>query len=115
MHAGCTLAKGYKLAAKFVIQTVGPKWNGGTLGEREKLASCSRRCIELARQHELQTLAFPGISTGILGYPLREPPTPHSRRSTRSSNSMRCRRVIMCTYDARATTIMREAMTALRA
>ena len=60
---------GFRLPAKWIFHTVGPVWNGGGLGEAEKLASCYRRCLELAREHGVRTLAFPAISTGIYGYP----------------------------------------------
>lgn len=60
---------GFRLPAKWIFHTVGPVWNGGELGEAEKLASCYRRCLELAREHEVRTIAFPAISTGIYRYP----------------------------------------------
>ena len=66
------LTKGYRLAAPHVIHTVGPVWHGGRQGEPVLLASCYRRCIELARDHGITTLAFPSISTGIYGYPIDE-------------------------------------------
>jgi O-acetyl-ADP-ribose deacetylase len=64
------LTKGYRLPARFVIHTVGPVWNGGTLDEPALLASCYRRSMELARGAGVRTLAFPSISTGIYGYPI---------------------------------------------
>jgi O-acetyl-ADP-ribose deacetylase (regulator of RNase III) len=63
---------GYKLPAKFIIHTVGPVWNGGTHGEADLLASCYRRSLEIAAARELASIAFPAISTGIFGYPLRQ-------------------------------------------
>ncbi|MBT9538415.1 O-acetyl-ADP-ribose deacetylase [Thiobacillus sp.] len=64
------LTPGYRLPARFVIHTVGPVWHGGARGEAELLASCYRRAIEVAAQHGLHTLAFPGISSGVYGYPV---------------------------------------------
>src|SRR5579875_3598041 len=60
---------GFRLPAKWVFHAVGPVWNGGNRGEPEKLASCYRRCLELAREHGARSIAFPAISTGIYGYP----------------------------------------------
>lgn len=62
---------GFRLPAKWVFHAVGPVWNGGSRGEAEKLASCYRRCMELASEHGVRTIAFPAISTGIYGYPKR--------------------------------------------
>jgi O-acetyl-ADP-ribose deacetylase (regulator of RNase III) len=64
------ITRGYRLSAKHVIHTVGPVWNGGASGEPELLASCYRRCLELALAHEIRTLAFPAISCGVYGYPM---------------------------------------------
>ncbi|MEO6777700.1 MAG: macro domain-containing protein [Kofleriaceae bacterium] len=120
MLAGCEvgnakLTKGYKLLAKSIIHTVGPKWNGGTLGERGKLVSCYRRCMELAKLHELGSIAFPGISTGIFGYPVREAADTAlaTIHEFLVENPLKIR-VIMCTYDALATMIMTEALKDLR-
>jgi O-acetyl-ADP-ribose deacetylase len=61
--------KGYRLAAKFVVHTVGPVWRGGTGGEPELLASCYRRSIEEISKLGLASVAFPSVSTGVFGYP----------------------------------------------
>jgi O-acetyl-ADP-ribose deacetylase (regulator of RNase III) len=64
------LTRGYRLPARHVIHTVGPIWHGGAQGEPDLLASCYRRCIELAAAHDIATLAFPSISSGVYGYPI---------------------------------------------
>jgi O-acetyl-ADP-ribose deacetylase (regulator of RNase III) len=58
------------LAARYVIHTVGPVWHGGHDGEPELLASCHRRCLEVAASLGCRTIAFPAISTGVYGYPV---------------------------------------------
>ena len=63
------ITKAYRLPARHVIHTVGPVWNGGSLGEERALASCYRRAIELCQIHELASVAFPAISTGIYRFP----------------------------------------------
>jgi O-acetyl-ADP-ribose deacetylase (regulator of RNase III) len=63
------LTPGYRLPARYVIHTVGPVWGGGERGEARLLADCYRNSLALAAQHELRSIAFPAISTGIYGYP----------------------------------------------
>jgi O-acetyl-ADP-ribose deacetylase (regulator of RNase III) len=65
------LTKGYRLPAKYIIHTVGPVWNGGDKGEGELLASCYRSCFAIAREQDLRSIAFPAISCGIYGYPIK--------------------------------------------
>lgn len=64
------LTRGHRLRARFVIHAVGPVWHGGARGERELLASCYRRSLELAAGHHLASVAFPAISTGVYGFPI---------------------------------------------
>src|SRR5690349_8562914 len=74
MLAGCKvgdakITKGYNLPARYVIHTVGPVWQGGEKGEADQLASCYRRSLEVAKAHDLKSIAFPAISTGIYRFP----------------------------------------------
>jgi O-acetyl-ADP-ribose deacetylase (regulator of RNase III) len=64
------ITKGHKLPARKVIHTVGPVWHGGHRGEADLLASCYRRSLEIARENNLRSIAFPSISTGVYGYPV---------------------------------------------
>ena len=66
------ISGGYRLPARHVIHTVGPVWHGGDKGEPGLLASAYRSCFELAHRHSLKSIAFPAISAGVYGYPMRE-------------------------------------------
>jgi len=60
---------GYQLPARHVIHTVGPVWRGGDEGEDAALKSCYRRSLEVAESHDLVSVAFPAISTGVFAFP----------------------------------------------
>ena len=66
------ITTGGRLTAKYVVHTVGPVYGGGHRGEAVTLASCHRESIRVADEHAVQSLAFPGISTGAYGYPVPE-------------------------------------------
>jgi O-acetyl-ADP-ribose deacetylase (regulator of RNase III) len=63
------ITKGYRLTARHVIHTVGPIWRGGGANEERLLANCYRNCFALAVAHQLRSIAFPAISTGVYGFP----------------------------------------------
>jgi O-acetyl-ADP-ribose deacetylase len=65
------LTRGYRLPARFVIHTVGPVWTGGKRGEPQILANCYRNSLQLAVENRIKTIAFPAISCGAYGYPIR--------------------------------------------
>jgi O-acetyl-ADP-ribose deacetylase len=77
LHGGCRtgdakVTSAGRLPIKHIIHAVGPVWRGGDHGEAELLARCHRRAIELAAEHQCARVAFPAISTGAFGYPVRE-------------------------------------------
>ena len=64
------ITRGFRLPARWVIHTVGPVWRGGGSNEEHLLAQCHQRSLELARDHGLESIAFPAISTGAYGFPM---------------------------------------------
>lgn len=64
------ITKGYRLAARYVIHTVGPVWNGGSRGEDRLLQSCYENSLGLAVSQAIRTVAFPSISTGAYRFPV---------------------------------------------
>jgi O-acetyl-ADP-ribose deacetylase len=64
------ITRGYHLAARWIIHTVGPIWRGGNKGEDDLLACCYRNSFALAEQHAIKSIAFPAISAGAYGFPM---------------------------------------------
>jgi len=66
------ITSAYNLPCDYIIHTVGPRWHGGHRGEEKLLANCYHNSLQLAVQHGIRTIAFPSISTGAFGYPVKE-------------------------------------------
>ena len=105
------ITRGYRLRAAHVIHTVGPVWNGGTLGEDDLLASCYRRSMELCGQHKLTSVAFPAISTGIFRFPADRAADIAVRDDDRRARccAVRCSRGVLLLRRARRQTPCRGA------
>jgi O-acetyl-ADP-ribose deacetylase len=105
------ITAGHRLKARHVIHTVGPVWRGGTSGEPGLLASCYRSSLELATAHGVRSIAFPGISTGIYGYPAAEAAAIAVREVAAWLAAHDApERVILCTFSAESTRIVGAAL-----
>jgi O-acetyl-ADP-ribose deacetylase (regulator of RNase III) len=99
------ITQGYCLPARHVIHTVGPIWQGGDAGEADLLAACYRNSLALAITHQLTSIAFPAISTGVYGYP-PEAATEIAVRTVRGTTH-RPARIIFCCFDERTADLYR--------
>ncbi|PBC03104.1 O-acetyl-ADP-ribose deacetylase [Mesorhizobium sp. WSM3860] len=108
------LTKGYRLPARYVIHTVGPVWQGGGKDEAELLASCYRRSLEIARDHDCRTIAFPAISTGIYRFPKDEATgIAVGTVSDFLQQSARPQTVTFCCFDEQTVELYRRAVAAI--
>jgi O-acetyl-ADP-ribose deacetylase len=90
---------GFRLPARFIIHTVGPIWQGGHHQEAELLASCYRRCLEVADHIGASSVAFPALSTGAFGFP-DEPAAEIAVRTLRATASS-VRLIHLVAFDSR--------------
>jgi O-acetyl-ADP-ribose deacetylase len=106
--------RGYRLRAKWVIHTVGPRWRGGNTGEPAVLAACYRRSLAVARELGATSVAFPAISTGVFGYPPRlAADVALATLVDELARAEQPARVVLCMYDALALMIGMDALDAL--
>lgn len=102
---------GYGLPARWIIHTVGPVWNGGHENEAQVLGSCYSESLRLAARNEIESLAFPAISTGVYGYPKKAA----SEVAVRSVAAWlvantRPRELVFCCFSAADETIYRDTL-----
>ncbi len=109
------ITRGYRLPAKHVIHTVGPIWQGGDANEDELLASCYRSSLMLAVENNVKTIAFPSISTGAYGFPVKRAADIAIREIARfleENNSIE--KVLMVCFDEKTMKAYSEALSKLR-
>lgn len=106
------LTAGHELAARYVIHTVGPVWQGGHADEPALLTACYRNSLALTLTHPIRSIAFPGISTGVYRYPVAAAATIATRTVTAflAEHPDHPLHVTFCTFSASATTALRDAL-----
>jgi O-acetyl-ADP-ribose deacetylase (regulator of RNase III) len=108
------ITNGYRLKARHVIHTVGPIY-AGTSRDAELLSAAVRNSLRLADKHHLASIAFPAISTGVYGYPLREAARVIlSTIIAHLNGGTALTRVTMCLYDRHALNTFEETLAQLR-
>ena len=95
------ITPGFRLPAKFVIHTVGPVYRDGMHGEPEKLANCYRNSLALAMENGCRSIAFPCISTGVYGYPIRDAAEIAVRVTAASLKAHGGMEIIFCCFSER--------------
>ncbi len=101
---------GFKLPTRWIFHAVGPVYRDGTHNEPALLASCYQRCLALAEEHAVATLAFPAISTGIYGYP-KKPAAEIAVATVRAHTPESLRKVIFCCFDDPTAAIYQHLLT----
>ena len=105
------ITKGYRLKAKYIIHTVGPIYSG-TAEDAAQLADCYRNSLDLAKEHELHSIAFPAISTGVYGYPLEDATEIAVKTVAQwlEAHADYAMQVIFCCFDARTERVYQTKM-----
>jgi O-acetyl-ADP-ribose deacetylase (regulator of RNase III) len=106
------ITPGFQLPARWVIHTVGPVWQGRSHNEDGLLASCYRNCFQLGKKHELETIAFPAISTGVYGFPLKRATAIAIRETKKQLNGSDFpKKVIFVCFNSETRKAYKEALT----
>lgn len=108
------ITKGYRLPARHVIHAVGPVWHGGGQGEEAALASCYRRAMQLAAEHDLHSIAFSAISTGVYGFPAeRASRIAVTTTYAAAPNTPGVERIIFCCFSPAGANLHQQAVSAI--
>jgi O-acetyl-ADP-ribose deacetylase len=95
------ITRAYRLPARYVIHAVGPVWRGGDAGEGALLVSCYRNALRLVVEHEIRSIAFPAISTGIYGFPAdRAARIAVGEAQAFLAQNLSVERLVFCCFDA---------------
>ena len=105
------ITKGYRLKAKYIIHTVGPIYSG-TAEDAAQLADCYRNSLALAKEHDVHSIAFPAISTGVYGYPLEDATEIAVKTVAQwlEAHADYAMQVIFCCFDARTERVYQTKM-----
>ena len=103
------MTKGYRLLATHVIHTVGPVWHRGDQGEPALVRTCYCNSLGLAEQHGLESIAFPAISTGVYGYPLRLAEET-AISEVRGTPTQSLRRVVLACFDQATADVYKDVL-----
>ena len=105
------ITKGYRLRAKYIIHTVGPIYSG-TAEDAAQLADCYRNSLNLAKEHDVHSIAFPAISTGVYGYPLEDATEIAVKTVAQwlEAHADYAMQVIFCCFDARTERVYQTKM-----
>ena len=105
------ITKGYRLKAKYIIHTVGPIYSG-TAEDAAQLADCYRNSLNLAKEHDVHSIAFPAISTGVYGYPLEDATEIAVKTVAQwlEAHADYAMQVIFCCFDARTERVCQAKM-----
>jgi O-acetyl-ADP-ribose deacetylase len=107
---GAKITRGYRLPARHVIHAVGPVWRGGGQGEDDALAACYARAIELCNVHQLSSVAFPAISTGVYRFPADRAARIAVSTTAGALAAATVSKVIFCCFSSESARLHSEAM-----